>query len=641
MKKIFAVFLAILACISLQAQFTALELSNKAPKQKEKLQFTYNKKYSPLIKEAGVDIAIFQFMSSGGYKVFEPAISKKGDLYTGSIVLDSNASVLLFSFSYGEEKDHNKADGYIVPVSDAKGRIVPEAYTGTYSIYNGYGEFLTGLPANRDKGIAALDKAMQSDPTLKTNPVFFGTYLGGISAKLKGEAIPVIANELENFGKKPNLTEKDYQVMIDWYTRANKPELKEKATVLTAEMKAKYPQGVWVKNEAGMAFGKEKDLAKKEQLYNAYLASYPLTAENKALIENFTYQLNAARVNDAFKKKDYEAYFKAIAQLKPEEQASINNNNAWNMAENDESLANAKKMSWQATSYAKKEWKSPSSPKPETMTTKSWGENREGAYAMYGDTYAFILYKTGEYKEGLSYAREAATIRKLKDPEYNERYAMLAEKALPAAEAKKLIQGFIEDGAASSATKDIFKRLYVKEKGSDDGYTAELTALEQTANNRKRAEIAKSIMNEKAPQFDLKDFEGKSVSLASLKGKVVVVDFWATWCGPCIASMPGMNKALTKYKDNPNVEFLFVDTWENVEDKLQNAKDFMTKKNYPFHVLMDTQDEMVSSFGVRGIPTKFILDKSGNIRFKSVGFNGNDDELVFELSTMIEMAGSN
>jgi peroxiredoxin len=99
-----------------------------------------------------------------------------------------------------------------------------------------------------------------------------------------------------------------------------------------------------------------------------------------------------------------------------------------------------------------------------------------------------------------------------------------------------------------------------------------------------------------------------------------------------------MNKALTKYKDNDNVKFLFVDTWENVDDKLKNAKDFMEKKKYPFYVLMDTENKMVEDFKVSGIPTKFIIDKNGKIRFKAVGFSGKDDELVDELTTMIEMA---
>lgn len=641
MKKIIAIFVSLLVISNLQAQFTALELSDKNPKQNEKISFTYNKKYSPLIKEDDVDIVIYQFNTKGGYKAIEPSISKKGDLYSGSFVIDSNASVLLFGFSYGEEKDNNKNDGYILRLKDQKGNPLPEGYTHHYVIYNGYGELLTGLPANRDKGIAVLNEALKTNPELKSNPAFFTTYLSSISAKLKGESIPVITAELESFGKKPNLSEKDYQLMIDWYNRSNKPELKAKADALTAEMKAKFPQGVWIKNEAGTAFSKEKDIIKKEALYNAYLASYPSSAENKALVENFTYQLNSAKANAALKNNDFDSYFKSMALLTPEEQASINNNQAWNMAEKDVSLAEAKKMSWQATSFAKSNWKNPSTPKPENMTKKTWEENREATYAMYGDTYAFVLYKTGEYKEGYEYAKEAATIRKLKDPEYNERYAMLAEKILPASGSKKLLEAMVEDGAASSATKNILKAIYIKEKGSDAGYDKYVAALEETANNRKREEIAKSIIKEKSPAFALKDFDGNDVSLASLKGKVVVVDFWATWCGPCIASMPGMNKALTKYKDNPNVKFLFVDTWETVDDKLKNAKDFMTKKNYPFHVLMDNKDEMVTSFGVSGIPTKFILDKEGNIRFKSIGFNGNDDALVFELSTMIEMANTN
>ena len=79
---------------------------------------------------------------------------------------------------------------------------------------------------------------------------------------------------------------------------------------------------------------------------------------------------------------------------------------------------------------------------------------------------------------------------------------------------------------------------------------------------------------------------------------------------------------------------------KSVENKKQNAEDFMKKNNYPFHVLMDDNDKVVADFKVNGIPTKFIIDKAGNIRFKSVGWNGNDDALIDEITMMVEMAAA-
>ena len=637
MKTIFLLFISILAVAVLPAQpnFTALQLNPVYPGQNSGVEFVYNQSLSSLIRKEPIKVAVY--LIGKEIKAMEPTLKHYGSNYKGSVQTDSTTNAIAFVFYAGEEKDVNANKGYVVPVYNNKKEPVRGYYGAAANLWGGgMSDYFLGIEANTGVALMVLEEGIAKDPQLKYDPEFLGNYFNFLSRAKKKEAKHLITKELQLFAAKPNLSEIDYTLIAQWYDRFKE---KNVADSFRNIMKTTYPKGNWVKADATnalvLSLRAKKPADEKKAQVEEFLKQN--SSDNQESIKEFLQQQVA---NAYVQEKNWKGLFEYAKNLTAASRASMFNNVSWNMAEEGiENIQEAKRMSYEATSWAENEVKAPTEKKPAMLTGLQWEEQRKRNFAMYADTYAFILYQNETYKEGLPYAKSAATYNKFADAEYNERYALLAEKALPASEAQKLIEGFVKSGKASAKTKAALKNIYVKEKGSDTGYAAYLTNLEEEAIIARRAEIAKGMINEPAPAFALKDFEGNSVSLASLKGKVVVVDFWATWCGPCIASMPGMKKAQDKYKGNPNVKFLFVDTWEKVDNKLQNAKDFMTKKGYDFHVLLDTEDNVVSDFKVSGIPTKFIVDGKGNIRFKAVGFDGNDDALVEELTTMIELAG--
>ncbi|RQO69702.1 TlpA family protein disulfide reductase [Pedobacter sp. KBW06] len=115
-------------------------------------------------------------------------------------------------------------------------------------------------------------------------------------------------------------------------------------------------------------------------------------------------------------------------------------------------------------------------------------------------------------------------------------------------------------------------------------------------------------------QVTFADGKGKSISLAELKGKVVFVNFWATWCPPCIAEMPSIQALYTKYKDNEQVVFIMVD----VDGKYKQASDFMKKNGYTLPVYLP-ESEVPKEYFAGSMPTTVILDKSGRLAFHHLG----------------------
>ena len=129
-----------------------------------------------------------------------------------------------------------------------------------------------------------------------------------------------------------------------------------------------------------------------------------------------------------------------------------------------------------------------------------------------------------------------------------------------------------------------------------------------------------------APDFSLSDIKGTTSTLADYRGKVVLVNFWASWCPPCIREMPGLQRLQEKLADQP-----FVILAINVGEKKYRVWKFAKLIDFTLPVLLDTHSKTFADWGASVLPTSFLLDSKGRIRYRVVADLEWDSEEVISL----------
>nr|WP_297348846.1 TlpA disulfide reductase family protein [uncultured Glaciecola sp.] len=133
--------------------------------------------------------------------------------------------------------------------------------------------------------------------------------------------------------------------------------------------------------------------------------------------------------------------------------------------------------------------------------------------------------------------------------------------------------------------------------------------------------IAKPTSGELSPDFTLKSRDGGNIKLSEQRGNIVLVNFWASWCGPCREELPAFEKLYQEYQDL-GVEILAV----NVDSEAEKANVLLDDIEVSFPVLFDTSGEVSQLYDVSAMPTTVLVDRDGNVRLLHPGYRKGDEK---------------
>ncbi len=560
--------------------------------------------------------------------LFDVPLIKKGNTYTGSITTDSSMNLFVFSFKNAGKWDNNSNNGFFVYLYNSN-QVKNFAYLNTAHFLDFYGSYRLGLKKNDSAVACNFEKEFSFYPANRDRN--FTSYLRVLSRLDKSKTNNLAEIEIDRMIKKGLETRQDYDNIQTIYSIINQPEKSEFYKKLSTE---KIPFDKYNIDDLRKILQQEKNISAKEKLLEEFTIEKKQNSSKinySSLIATVTYNL----ANDYIENKKWDALKNILNSITPPSAFLYSKASKRAMLDSG-TLDYARFFAKQAVSISKNDWVNPGEV-PNVMTYNEIVRENKNSYGFYTDNYAQILLTSKMYTEAFLYAKDAALIiEDGNNVQYNSHYATIVSKTLPLENFKPQLEKFVRDGKENDNIISILKEAYILRGNDTLKFNAYINKLKNEANAQLVKQIKTQRINSQAISFDLKDINGNVARLNDYKGKIVILDFWATWCAPCVASFPAMNELVQQYKRDTSVVFLFINTLQNEDDKVKSVKDFIMKNKYDFNVLLDTENKIAKLYDITNIPIKIIIGKDGKIKFKTIGFKG-DELLKKELTAIISL----
>lgn len=550
-------------------------------------------------------------------------LKKDGDRFSFSFKAPDSTSVLLIAIIdyYNNVIDNNKGSGYISYLHDDKGRNFKQLkIIKAKLLSDGYASYFHQIMIPTDSTLKLYEDGFKFAPSLKSQNFYFD-YLILMYKANSESAKPMMLN----YANKMIKTSANESNWINASIVYGILEMKEQQKETEKKILAFFPTGRFARDRFWNNFFELSDTSESEILTKMIFYKTKFNDSSSISLNNFYSKL----IDFSVKTKNIDLVIKYGEMIDDKLLlASKYNQIAWDLAGGGikgtaVDLNLAKRLSRYSINLIDDMFKRGFiADDPDELV---------GAQFYYTDTYALILYKSNDVDSAFIYQNKLLKTG-LMTVAGMETYSFYAEKAMGQQFAKDFIESQLNKGLNSQIMVDQLEEIY-KKLGLPEAKLRKVKEINSAGTRIKASEeITKKLGTLKSPEFNLKDLNGETISLSSLSGKVIVLDFWATWCIPCMASFPKMNELVNKYKNTNKVEFLFVDIWEKEDKKIKVNKitKFLKENSYDFRILLDEKDQAVNSYKVGSIPVKFVIDKRGKLIYM-----GNDEKL---LSLIIEAA---